>query len=437
MTTRLLHKYKPRGAAVRLFQCRDDEVLVCGPSGTGKSRACLEKLHMMALVNPGMRGLIVRKTLASLGSTALATWRQKVIAEMLESGDVDFYGGSAEEPPQYRFSNGSRIMIGGMDKPTKIMSSEYDVIYVQEATELTVDDWEALTTRLRNWRIRFQQIIADCNPDKPTHWLKVRCDAGKTTLLNSRHEDNPLLFDLVDNEPYVTPKGAPYLAKLDALSGVRKLRLRDGLWAAAEGIIYDEWDEAVHLVDRFKIPDDWTRWWSVDFGYNNPFVFQWWAEDPDGRLFLYREIYHTKRIVTDHALQIKRINAEKNEPLPRALICDHDAEDRETLRRALGRSTVAAKKNVSGGIQCVQKRIKERRLFIMRDSLVERDPELVDAKKPTCTAEEILGYVWEIKPSSGDLKEQPKKEDDHGMDAKRYVVAQRDLRGRPNIRSFG
>jgi predicted transcriptional regulator len=39
----------------------------------------------------------------------------------------------------------------------------------------------------------------------------------------------------------------------------------------------------------------------VDFGYTNPFVMQWWAEDPDGRLYLYREIYRTRRLVEDHA----------------------------------------------------------------------------------------------------------------------------------------
>ena len=31
--------------------------------------------------------------------------------------------------------------------------------------------------------------------------------------------------------------------------------------------------------------------WSVDFGFTNPIVIQWWAEDPDGRLYLYRELY--------------------------------------------------------------------------------------------------------------------------------------------------
>ena len=66
------------------------------------------------------------------------------------------------------------------------MSTEYDMIYVQEATELTEDDWEALTTRLRNGRAPIQQLIADCNPAEPTHWLKARCDSGQTRMLNTQ-----------------------------------------------------------------------------------------------------------------------------------------------------------------------------------------------------------------------------------------------------------
>jgi phage terminase large subunit len=154
------------------MKARDPEVLLAGPAGTGKSRACLEKLHLMALANPGMRGLIVRKTATTLSSTALVTWQKFVAVEAIEQGVVRFYGGSAQEPPSYKYKNKSVVAIGGMDNASKIMSSEYDVIYVQEATELTENDWEALTTRLRNWRVSFQQLMADCNPSSPTHWLK-------------------------------------------------------------------------------------------------------------------------------------------------------------------------------------------------------------------------------------------------------------------------
>jgi hypothetical protein len=51
-----------------------------------------------------------------------------------------YFGGSVREPPQYRYANGSMVAIGGLDNPTKVMSSEYDICYIQESTELNVKD---------------------------------------------------------------------------------------------------------------------------------------------------------------------------------------------------------------------------------------------------------------------------------------------------------
>jgi phage terminase large subunit len=59
------------------------------------------------------------------------------------------------------------------------------------------------------------------------------------------------------------------------------------------------------------------------------------------------------------------------------------------------------------------------RLFLLRDSLVDRDRSLEEARKPLCTEEEIEGYVWNSKVK----KEEPIKQDDHGCDALRYLVA--------------
>lgn len=441
--TAVRRSYTPRGAALDLFAVRAPEVVLSGPAGTGKSRACLEKLHMLALVNPGMRGLIVRKTLSSLGSTALVTWREHVIKEALRHGLVKFYGGSPQESAQYKYSNGSVIVVGGMDKPTRVMSSEYDSIFVQEAIELTENDWESLTTRLRNGKISFQQLMADTNPDTPTHWLKQRINKGTTLCLESRHEDNPTL--VLDNGD-MSESGKSYIAKLDALTGPRYLRLRKGLWVAAEGIIYDEWDAAVHLVDKFEIPSTWPRYWSVDFGFTHPFVLQCWAEDPDGRVFLYREIFHTGRTVDQHARKILSYvtDAEGNwtEPRPSALICDHDAEGRETLRKELGIGTTAARKAVSDGIQAVQRRLRpagdgKPRLFIMRGCTVETDVSLVEAKRPASTEQEIPGYIWDKGTKGKGLKESPLKEMDDGMDSMRYLVAHRDLTPKFGLRFAG
>lgn len=411
-------------------------MLLSGPAGTGKSRACLEKLLIQALKYPGMRGLIVRKTHISLTQTTLVTWREHVAKEAILRGYCQYYGGSTEKPAGYQFANGSFIAVGGMDKPMKVMSSEYDVAFVCEATELTVTDWESITSRLRNGIMPYQQIMADCNPHAPTHWLKRRCDAGVTKILYSHHKDNPRFFDDAEQP---TEAGAAYLERLSRLTGIRRLRLLEGKWVGAEGVIYDEFDEAVHVVDRFDIPESWTRYWVIDFGYTNPFVCQWWAEDPDGKLYMYREIYYTRRTVFEHAAQIKSLVIDSagrwTEPKPRDIVCDHDAEGRESLSKELGLGTRAAKKSVEDGIQVTHTRLSaiEPRMFFLRGSLVERDPELVKLDKPTCTVEEIPGYIWDIAEGKAP-KEQPVKKDDHGCDAMRYLAMECQTGGLPRIR---
>ncbi|MDQ7910247.1 phage terminase large subunit [Phytohabitans sp. ZYX-F-186] len=451
-------RYEPRGAARTLFHNRDAEVAMVGSAGTGKSMACLFRLHFAAMANPGIRGLIMRKTAVSLGATTLVTFEEKVAKEAIAAGVLRWYGGSTREAASYRYHNGSTIVVGGMDKPEKVLSSEYDLVFCDEGIEFTETDWETLATRLRHGRLSWQQQILATNPGPPTHWIKKRADRGALTLLTSRHVDNPAYVN-ADGTP--TPQGREYLGRLDALTGVRRLRLRDGIWAAAEGIIYEGFDPGVHVIPKGTvIPKAWPRYWAVDFGYTNPFVCQCWAEDPDGRLWLEWEVYRTQRLVEDHAVtildQVSRLDPKSvhhdqhprrahegriwTGPRPRAVICDHDAEDRATLERHLGLATVPAKKTVSDGIQYVQVRLKpagddKPRLFLRAGALVERDQALDDAGKPCCTAEEFPGYVWAVKPgNSGDLKEEPAKVNDHGMDATRYMVAHRDAKVRGSIR---
>lgn len=457
-------RIETRGAARQLLSDRSPEVLTVGAAGTGKSFGALWKIHLMCLLNGkcpegcerehehhdrGMKALIVRQTLKSLTSTGLVTFREQVAPDAIAQRIVWWYGGSGEKPAQYIYENGSSIVVGGLDNPDKVMSTEYDVIFVQEATDIALESWEKLNSRLRNGRVSFQQLLADCNPQQPSHWLKKRCDEGKTKMLISRHEDNPRLFRMLDDGTFeVTPYGQAYIARLDNLTGVRYLRLRKGKWAAAEGLIYEDWSPDRNVIDRKVLPLDWPRYWSVDFGYTNPFVWQMWAIDPDGRAYLEKEIYRTKRLVEDHAKDILRVvvgeNGKWKYPRPQAVICDHDAEDRATLERHLGFGTVAANKTVSEGIQAVQARVRLAgdglpRLFILRDALVERDDELKQAGLPTCTLEEIDGYVWKPKPGGTlpkEVPDEPLKKDDHGCDAMRYLVAHHDLRARVRVRFF-
>jgi phage terminase large subunit len=412
--------YQPRGAALDLWKCRADEVLMSGPAGTGKTRAGLEKVHASLLRWPGARACLVRKTRKSLTETALVTYERDVAIDGVPPTSDNL----RRVRQSYRYPNGSELIVGGLDNIDSIMSGEYDLIYIVEAIEASEQEWEKLTTRLRNGVMPFQQLLADCNPSTPLHWLKRRCDAGRTVELVSRHKDNPVYWDVKRGD--WTDKGRVYVeGKLKALSGVLHERLYKGIWAAAEGLVYGGFDPAVHLVDRSTLPA-FRRWVvSIDFGFTNPAAIQFWGIDGDGRMYLVREIYRTKTIVSDLAKEMKKVL--------RALrirnyevVADHDAEDRATLARC-GLATRKARKAIKPGIQAVEERIRvagdgRPRLYICRDALVDRDEELVEAALPHSTEQELASYCWQKGKDGKPNKEEPEDLHNHGMDAMRYAV---------------
>jgi hypothetical protein len=68
--------------------------------------------------------------------------------------------------------------------------------------------------------------------------------------------------------------------------------LRLGLWVAAEGMYFVEWDPRVHVCAPFEIPEHWPRWIAVDYGFAVPFCALWFAREPGTRrIYVYRELY--------------------------------------------------------------------------------------------------------------------------------------------------
>lgn len=419
-----------RGAALELGRCRDLEVTLDGPAGTGKTYSALYKIHMMLSLYPGAKALITRKSNTALAGSAMATFR-----ELLDPREgVVYFGGNKVKPAAFLYPNGSEMNVNGLDKPEKVKSWEWDIALINEATECEEEDIEFVRSRLRHGKLPYHQLIMDVNPGAPTHWLNVRMNEGRTTRLISKHEDNPRFYSTQTND--WTEEGRNYIfGVLGGLTGVRLARLRYGIWAAASDTVYeDSWSRARNVIKRHKIPLEWPRYMSLDFGYVNPFVCKWYAEDPDGRFICYREIYMTKRLVEEHARQIKSLSRwghPDGDPLPRMIYADHDAEGRATFERHTGLITMPAHKAVAEGIQAMAARLRPQgdgkpRLMYFEDCLVERDKELVAAKKPVCTIEEFDSYVWDTRggQKKGDV---PVKEYDHGMDSCRYLCA-RDIR---------
>lgn len=414
-------EYKLYGEVAAAFNSRAAEQLVAGAAGTGKTLANLLRVYWVCRKYPGARVLIVRKTRESLTESVLVTWERDILTPV---HPILTTNPSIRRVRQsYRFPNGSEVIVGGIDKPGKILSSEYDLIYCPEVTDLIVEDWETLNGRLRAGRVPYEQMIADCNPTTPHFWLYQRCLRGGCVLFPTIHQDNPRFYDRATAT--WTEAGKKYMARLQRNTGSRLERFYKGNWVAAEGVVY-EYNPKIHLLPAdYPIPWQWKRVWGIDWGKTSPTVLQVWAVDPEGRMYLTREYYKTKLRPDRLAVWAKEQLELGLEPYPVAIVCDHDPERKVDFEKACGLTLeLADKADRDKGIEAMQSRFDVQedgrpRIFIKANCLAnEPDRTLVDAGKPTCLVEELVGYVWD----DNEKKDEPIDENDHACDSARYAA---------------
>lgn len=403
--------YKPLQWQIAPLNDKSQTLLLTGSAGGGKSKTAAEKINAYCWQYPNSTWLIMRKAREWASKSIVPFMWQSVMGRdpriKYNKSEGVFY-----------YPNGSVIYSGGMmdDKQRESVRSiggdgGLDGAWFEEGNAFTRNDYEEIIGRVRHTAADWQQIIITTNPDSPSHWIyKDLIQGNGATVYYSSAEDNP------NNSP-------AYLVNLKKLTGVMKDRLVDGKWVQAEGAIYSEYDPSIHMIDRSKCPEFVRRFRVVDFGYTNPFVCQWWGMDADGRLYRYREIYQSKRLVEELTPEIIKLS--EGEYIE-ATIADHDAEDRATMAKH-GINTIAANKDVSTGIQAVKARLKVQddgkpRMYLVRGALVEIDTLLDSVKKPLCFEDEIPGYAWQKTKDGKPDKEQPVKIDDHACDAARYLV---------------
>ena len=410
-------EFVAQGGVAELFLCRKPDVLVDGPAGTGKSRGIGEYIEDFCWKYPGCRVLVVRKTRVSLNESFLITMENKV-----------WYPGhpciareiTKESRSGYDYPNGSRIVLGGMDNPTRLFSTEYDLIYVNEANELTLNEWESLHRALRNGVAPYQQLLGDCNPDTEFHWLNQRCLAGKTHRILSRHEDNPSITE-------------EYLDRLRSLTGVRKERLYHGRWVSAEGQILEDYDPAVHVVPRSSVPQLKWAFGAIDWGFRAPGCFQVWGVSSEGDLYRMEEFYQTEKQIDWWADQVARMHRKYDlvrvacDPAePRSIDFLNDRLGFHRAREA-NKIAIKADNDWQAGIDQVRSYLKDPmdgkpHLFLVEGALNGRDPRLAERSQPCSLEEEIPSLVYAEAREGRPLREIPDPAcADHACDALRYA----------------
>lgn len=407
----------------------DREIVLTGPGGTGKSVALLTRLHRNAEQYPGSRQLIIRKTRASLTESALATFEEKGVLPkdhpVLFNRDGQRI--ARKNRTSYDYPNGATIVVGGMDEATRLFSTDYDTVYWQECQEGRVEEWESLLRALRNPVLPVRQLLGDCNPSSPAHWLKLRSKAGRLQLWETYHKDNPFLWDEAAQD--WTQIGREYVSGLESMTGVLRDRLFLGLWVAVQGAIYAPYfrrtGRAPNVVPRFEVPADWRLVLSIDFGFSHPFAAGLWAVDGDGRMFEEHEIHMAGRTLDEHAPAIKAMLRGR----PYEGVADSASPEAIERLKALGiycRPAAKGPDSVNAGIRQVIARLADpgdgrARLAVMEGALVERDEARAEKHMPLCLEDEIDLYRWKV-DLAGNPKDEPVKEHDDGCDQTRYAV---------------
>lgn len=383
---------------MRFVRAEDRFLMYSGCFGGGKSVAICAKILSRAS-KPGAREGLCRKTLVSLKATTLRTLLDgdgPDVPAMLPPGT--YTHNKAEKV--IKIKGGGEIVYFGLDDPTKIGSYNLSGCGIDEAVEISLDDWIMLQGRIRT-RVPGlpNQIYGATNPGKPSHWI---AESFGLSGGDEPEEDYAAISTRVTDNHYLDPA---YVKSLSRLEGVSYKRFFLGLWAGAEGVVYDRFNRDEHVAIR---SDGWAK--SIiacDYGYNDPFAAISLRMDHKGAIHQDREIYESsltepemiglvEGMIDDHSTVIV------DNSIP-ALI--------ESMRRKglPAFPCVKGKDSVKNGIMHVQSLLGQGQFTI--------DPSCVK------TIDEFESYEWR-KTRDGKTTDTPVDSMNHAMDAIRYGVAE-------------
>ena len=134
------------------------------------------------------------------------------------------------------------------------------------------------------------------------------------------------IFATVEDNEAMLKSSPQYLQMLASMPEDQRKAYRYGDWNAVSGAYFKEFSPATHTVSPFRIPDNWTRYRSFDYGLDL-FACMWFAVDSDGRSWLYRE-YEEKDLIVSKAAQAALDNTLMNEKIM-ATYCPPDMFNRQ------------------------------------------------------------------------------------------------------------
>lgn len=297
-----------KGPQKALIDCPYAELFYGGARGGGKTDGVLGKYGIKAdRYGEGFNALFCRRELPMLDD---AIERSHEIYGRL--GAV-----WSEQRKQWRFPGGGRLRFRPLERvqdADKYQGQNISDCCIEEAgiypDPRPIDRMNGI---LRSAKGVPTQMILTGNPGGAgQHWIKKRYidpdPRGMKPLYrelpNGKQHKYIFIPSRLENNKLLLGKDPDYINRLYLVGTPALVKAwLDGDWNAIEGAFFDNWSNRV-ILKPFEIPDDWTRFISLDWGSARPFSVGWWAIATDdmitygegrkirrGALVRYREWY--------------------------------------------------------------------------------------------------------------------------------------------------
>ena len=278
----------------RLFLLDDHKYVAYGGArGGGKSWSVRTKAKLLALHYDGIKMLIVRRTYPELIANHIDVLRPELagIAKYNKTEKV------------FTFPNKSTIYFRYCAKDSDLdafQGAEYDVIFLDEATQLSEHQFNVLKACLRGVNDFPKRMYLTCNPGGQGHAFVKRLFVDRQFKDSENPEEYSFIQAKAQDNTALMKMQPDYINQLEGLNTKLRKAWLEGDWNVFEGQFFEDFvNDPTHYEDRrfthvikgFEPPREWKIYRSYDFGYSKPFSCGWWAVDFEGVVYRILEFY--------------------------------------------------------------------------------------------------------------------------------------------------
>ncbi|MBQ9784528.1 MAG: phage terminase large subunit [Clostridia bacterium] len=253
-----------------------------GARGGGKSWALRRKLVGLCLRYPGIRCLLIRRTYAEVKLNHLRPLLE-------EYGELLSY---SEQNKCLAFPNGSTVTLGycASDRDTlRYQGQEYDIIAIDEATQLSEHQFSIFKACLRGAREMPRRMYLTCNPGGIGHaWVK-RLFVDRDFRGDENPDDYCFIPAQVYDNPVLMRADPDYVRQLESLPQKLRDAWLHGRWNVFEGQFFPEFQPEVHVVSPAVIPHALRHFVALDYGFDMLAALLV-GVDKSGNIFVLREV---------------------------------------------------------------------------------------------------------------------------------------------------